>query len=88
MLWLASYVVCFAFCSSFFAALFVVLAKGNIEAAFAGAALNFAISSGGIIGFSIILATEMEVRLASILIQHPIQPQIVNDGEFVEYRSA
>lgn len=57
-------------CSSFFAALFIVLAKGTLAPSFAGAALNFALSSGGIIGFSVILATDLEVRRAGPWSQH------------------
>lgn len=52
--------------SSFFAALFIVLARDSVDPAFAGAALNFALSTGGIIGFSIILATEMEVKMNGV----------------------
>ena len=47
--------------SNLFAALLVALARDTLDPSFAGAALNFALSSGGIIGFSIILATDLEV---------------------------
>lgn len=52
--------------TSFFAALFVVVSRDNLSPSFGGAALNFALSSGGIVGFAIILATELEVQMNAV----------------------
>lgn len=52
--------------SAFCAAALVVAAKDTLDPSFAGAALNFSTSIGGILGFLIILSAETEVKMNSV----------------------
>ena len=48
--------------ATFAVALLVVSSRGTITPSFGGAILNFALSTGGILGFAVVIATELEVR--------------------------
>jgi ABC-type multidrug transport system fused ATPase/permease subunit len=52
--------------ATFAVALLVVSNKDSIKPAFAGAILNFALSTGGILGFAVIVATELEVQMNAV----------------------